>query len=96
MACFDYISDMKLDWCKVPSVESDKFSGWNYSLMDTVASDVNFVSPNKPVECWSTAECKQSLKYYALHCGKTAFDARNMAAEAYHDASVLKIPPEEQ
>eukprot|EP00957_Ditylum_brightwellii_P163767 12467872-Ditylum_brightwellii.AAC.1 len=32
------------------------------------------------------------LKYYT----KTALDARNMAANAYHDSSVLKIPPEEQ
>jgi len=106
----DYIADMKLDWCKVFSVETDKFGGWvsenwcsyariakwTYSMLDCVAPDFQFDIPETPVECWTTAQCKGYLKYYDLPFGKTAFETRCKAAEAYHDDNILKVPPHER
>eukprot|EP00957_Ditylum_brightwellii_P033780 2559933-Ditylum_brightwellii.AAC.1 len=92
---------MKLDWRKVFSIDTENFGGWmsenwssyaciikcNYSLLDTIAPDFIFVTPERPVECWTTLECRQYLKYFALQSGKTALGARKKAAEFYHDDS---------
>eukprot|EP00957_Ditylum_brightwellii_P080755 6142050-Ditylum_brightwellii.AAC.1 len=64
--------------------------------MNTMGSDFIVVNPEKPVECWNTVECRQYSKYYALPVGKTALEVRKNAAVAYHDSSVLKVPPEER
>eukprot|EP00957_Ditylum_brightwellii_P050742 3847600-Ditylum_brightwellii.AAC.1 len=58
--------------------------------------DFIFVSPEKPVECWTTLECRQYLKLFALPSGKTDLDTIKKAAGFYHDSSVCKVPPEER
>eukprot|EP00957_Ditylum_brightwellii_P202730 15331536-Ditylum_brightwellii.AAC.1 len=85
---FEYISDMKLDWCKVLSVESDKFgewvsenwcslgrvTKWVYSTLDEMIPSIEeYELPTENVSNWNTKQCDEYLKHYGLKVqGKAA------------------------
>ena len=107
---FDVISDMKLDWCKVFPVESDKFGGWVsenwcslgrimkwiYSTLDHLIVTEEYTEPEEDVRLWSTKECDAYLKYYGLKVDGNAKARRDYVSEIHKDDAVIKLSPEER
>ena len=106
----DYIADMKLDWCKVFSVETDKFGGWVsenwcslgrimkwvYSAFDNIIESDEYEEPKKNVKYWTTKECDQYLRHYGLKTNGKAEERRNLVQKVYFDDSVPKLSFEER
>lgn len=108
--CIDSISDMKLTWCKLFSVESDKFGGWVsenwcsfgritkwiYSLLDEIIPLENFVEPQKNVNGWTTKECDAYIKYYGIKFKGKAHKRREFVRNIYSDNNIIKMNPKQR
>ena len=104
---FDYITDMKLDWCKLLPVETDKFGSWVsenwmgfgrickwiYSNIEYIAPDFHFQFPNKPLTKWSNKENEGWLRFYGLPRDGLALDKRHRVMENFNNPN-LKTPEE--
>ena len=100
---FDFILDMKLDWCKVFPVESDKFGGWvsenwcslgrimkwMYSVFDDTFQTDEYAIPEKDVKLWNTKECDACLKHYGLKYVGNAKARRDFVSEVFYDCAKI-------